>query len=224
MSKKKILLIDKDLEHVNKTKSILEKEGYLVDTSSSMISALKKQNQASYDLIISELWLSEINGIQGFQLLKLENPNVRFFIHTSEPDQKYELEALNAGVHKFISKTKIWNILTKEIELVFETAKAASKVVRSTVENIELDIKKRKIFKSGEEKKLTRKEYDLLVFLIKNKNRALSRKEILKKVWKCEQVNKIRIIDTTIKNIRAKLNIISLVTISGIGYIWDEEY
>ncbi|MGL5043041.1 MAG: winged helix-turn-helix domain-containing protein [Culicoidibacterales bacterium] len=100
---------------------------------------------------------------------------------------------------------------------------ARDKNLVSISETIEVDCKKKKAFKNGEYIHLTNKEYQLLSLFLGNKNKVISRKDILSKIWGKSEEGNDRKVDTFVKILRKKMDIISIKTLHGVGYEWVEQ-
>ena len=120
-------------------------------------------------------------------------------------------------------------MLLKHIEILFQEEKQDFKhkiIVEgysSEKEEVKVNLLTREVFKAEELIPITSKEFELLCFLLANRNVAISREEIYEEIWDSNiETTRIRAIDTYIKSLRQKLNITSIKSIRGYGYRWNE--
>ncbi len=131
MSRVKILIADQDKELLEKAKTIIEdrKESYEVETVASAINALKKLEGTAYDVIISEYYFSEINGIEFLEILREEGKNTPFIIFTKTQENDILLKALNLGATRYIPKKDSENDLEKLANVIEELERNVEKGV-----------------------------------------------------------------------------------------------
>lgn len=116
-------------------------------------------------------------------------------------------------------------MLLKRIEKTLKPRRSERKIesLNSENDNIQVNVKSRKVKQDDVYVDLTTKEFELLVFLLKNKNVVYTREELLKEVWRVDSsLIDVRTIDTHIRNLRAKLEINSINSVRGVGYEWFE--
>lgn len=224
MEMKKILFVEDDKDYRKVLANVLEEEGYQVEAVEDALIAIQKCTLQEYDLIISDLMMETIDGIQLLTHIKKENPKVKTMILTAEPSMDTELESLNIYVDKYLAKETRIDVLLKHIETVMgkdEAAKKSILVVKD--ENIIVDALAYKVTKHDEEIHFTMKEFRILKLLLENQGIAVSREMILKEIWDNDEYEGIdtRVIDVHIKTIRRKLGVQKIVSIRGIGYKWD---
>ena len=221
----KILFIDDDERYQKTVKTLLELEGFKVDAISDPIEAVELFKKSDYDIVLSDLVMNTIDGLQLVSLLRRIKSYVPIIILTGHEDSSKEIEGFNLEVDDYIYKTTLFEVLVKRIKrcIRVKSVDKYSTELRSDRENLLIDLASRKVIQKGEPVQLTFRELELLAFLLRNKNVVLSREEILQSVWHIdEDIVDARTIDTHIKNIREKLKITSISTIRGVGYEWFE--
>lgn len=225
---KKILLVEDDRDYAEIVQQLLEEVGYRVDVVYTAIDGLNKNKEIEYDLVITDLHLDSLNGMQVAELIKRDTPNVYIMMLTASVLDEDESKALYSGVDEYVRKSVSFSILLSRIDHLFSQRARETQqlpMLQSAKERLSVDLTERIVLKDEVEVPLTLLEYELLVCFLENKNKLLSRQDILKKVWKVEKEEAnvdVRIIDTYIKNIRKKLNVTSIYSIRGIGYRWHE--
>lgn len=222
----RILLVEDEQIYRDLLKKIITEKGYAVVAVDNPISGVEELVRNSYDLVISDLRMKEMDGIRFINTAKTIQENIKTIILTGAPDEESEMDAIDNQVDMYLVKEKGKNVLLKYIDLVLQKEMGNadnSDILRSKVENIMLDKKTHKVFKQEEELELTRIEFELLKLLLENKDKVMTRAEIIEKVWliSAEEVES-RIVDVHMKNLRDKLQTFSIVTIRGYGYKWNE--
>ncbi|MGY3778063.1 response regulator transcription factor [Isobaculum melis] len=221
---KKILFVDDNEEYRLFFKELLIVYHYDVTVASSASEGLEMYKTEFFDLIISDLKMTIIDGLQFLYLIRKMDENAKVILLTSSDEDEDEVKGLELNANDYIKKSASIKVLLKRIEkvlnesIVFETAE-----LRSSAENIKIDLKTRKVYKNEEEVSLTLKEFSILVLFLRNKNIVLSRELMIKEVWRTnDEFVDIRIIDTHVKRIRAKLFVNCIFSIRGVGYEWVE--
>lgn len=220
----RILLVDDDADYQLVIKELLEMEGYEVSLAGSAAEGLTLYKRQTYDLVISDLKMVSIDGLQFLSLLRRADERLKVIILTGSDSENDELKGLELNVNDYIKKSTSMKVLLKRIEKVLAEEKhIVEKELISLSEKLRVNLSQRKVYKKDELVELTFKEYELLVFFMENKNTVLPRERIIQKVWRVkEEYADPRIVDTQIKRLRAKLRISSIYSIRGVGYEWFE--
>ncbi|TLG77208.1 response regulator transcription factor [Culicoidibacter larvae] len=221
----KILFLDDDEKFQNVVAEVLRLEHYEVDLASNAADGLDLFKKNTYDLIISDIKMDEIDGLQFLQIIRKLDEQAKVILLTGSQAEEDELRGLELHVNDFIKKPVTIRILLTRIDRVLNKNKFARQihVLESASQSIKVDTKAKKVYKNGELAELTMLEYDLLVYFLRNKNIALSRQQMIKDVWRIADFTmEPRSVDTHIKNLRAKLSISCIYSIRGVGYEWSE--
>lgn len=224
---KRILFVEDDEQYRKLLTTILEKEGYQIDSASSPIDAMGLFEKDKYDLLISDFKMEAIDGLKLIEFIKKVDNKTRTMILTASPSDESEIESLELKIDKYVVKETRIEILLKYVEyllLLSETMKhQENEVLSAPSEGIILDLDARKVTKAGIEHHLTAKQFGMLKILLENKGKAVSRDEIIESLWDEEfEVIDTRIVDGHIKELRKKMDIQSIVSIRGYGYKWNE--
>ncbi|WP_206911384.1 hypothetical protein IGL98_003348 [Enterococcus sp. DIV0840] len=221
---KRILFVDDDQDYCLFMEELLSLKGYHVTSANNAILGLKFFKEKIFDLVISDLQMVSVDGLQFLSLLREISPDIKVIILTNSDNEDDEYRGLDLNVNEYIKKTVSVKIISKRIEKVLEEDFVpVTEELFSKNEYIRVNVKTRKIYKNNELVEVTLKEFDLLVLLLKNKNKVLSREKIIKDIWREDfQIADTRVIDTHIKNLRSKLYLTSVYSIRGIGYEWAE--
>lgn len=229
MSREKILVVDDEDHIVELIKFNLETKGYDVTSACDGEEAIKKTEEENPDLIILDLMLPKIDGIEVCRRIK-ENTNtshISIIMLTAKNDESDKIVGLEIGADDYMTKPFSVKELMARVKAVLRRNKNDS--VREVSEgpikigDIEIDNIKHEVAKAGEKIELTLKEFELLRVLALNKGRVLSRNVLLDEVWGYDYFGDTRTVDVHIRHIRKKIEDNDkkpeyIETIRGIGY------
>ena len=215
----KILVVEdeapiRDLISIN-----LQLVGYEVFTAEDGIMAEEFLEKQKVDLILLDVM---IPGIDGFSLIeKIKKHNTPVIFVTAKESVLDRVKGLRLGADDYIIKPFETMELLARIEVVLRRYNKNDNHIK--FKNIEVDTKQRTVKLNNKEIYLTIKEYELLILLLKNKNIALSREQILEKVWGFEYGGETRTVDIHIQRIREKLDLKNNIkTVFKVGYRLEE--
>ena len=221
MHKKKILLIDDEVDILEIMSYNLEKEGYLVTTATNGNEGIQKAKEMIPDLILLDVMMPEKDGIETCQELRqikeLQNTLIVFLSARSE--EFSQLAGFQAGANDYVVKLIKPRILISKINALLQlTSNVGKNVNVIEIGDLKIDKDNVKVTKSGQHFLLPKKEFDLLYLLASNTEKVFKREEILEKVWGNDVVVGERTIDVHIRRLREKLGINMIQTLKGIGY------
>lgn len=215
----KILVVEdeapiRDLISIN-----LQLVGYEVFTVEDGIMAEEFLEKQRVDLILLDVM---IPGIDGFSLIeKIKKHNTPVIFVTAKESVLDRVKGLRLGADDYIIKPFETIELLARIEVVLRRYNKNDNYIR--FKDIEVDTKQRTVKLNGKEVYLTVKEYELLILLLQNKNMALSRDQILERVWGFEYGGETRTVDIHIQRIREKLDLKNNIkTVFKVGYRLEE--
>ena len=222
----RILVVDDERVMVKGIKFNLENEGYQVDTGSDGEEAVEKARTGQFDLIILDLMMPKIDGLQACMKIR-EFSNVPVIMLTAKSEDADKIIGFECGADDYI--TKPFNILELKarIRALLRRAGAAAQQQREadrlTQGSITLDVGERAAWRDGEPVDLTAKEFDLMALLMQNPGRVYSRENLLNLVWGYEYIGEFRTVDVHIRRLREKLepdpaNPEHILTKWGVGY------
>lgn len=220
MTTERILIVDDEETLCEVLKINLENEGYDVDTALSAEDALKLDLKR-YSLILLDIMMGEISGIRFAKMLKsdVSTAGIPIIFCTARDSEDDMVKGLNLGADDYITKPyTIRNVTARVRTVLRRTSGHKSKVLCADGLRLDMDLKVCTV--DGVEVKLTKKEFELLAFLISNKDKVCSRDQILTNVWSDEVVVLDRTIDVNITRIRQKIGRYGtcIITRSGFGY------
>ncbi|EQB4339111.1 response regulator transcription factor [Clostridium botulinum] len=220
--KETILVIDDEVKIIEVIKLYLENEGYTVIQATSGIEALKKQSEFNPNLLILDLMLPDISGENVCERIRKES-EVPIIMLTAKSSEDSILNGYSIGTDDYITKPFSPKQLVAKVNAVLKRVKGNQ--CENLIFNNELiiDIVNKKVEYNNKEIILTASEYKILSILARNPNRIFSREELMDYISRDNICIYDRIIDTHIKNIRAKLdqdskNPTYIKTIRGMGY------
>ena len=214
----KINIIDDEKNLNDLVRTYLEKEGYIVYSFYTYDEALMHKSDDVH-LWLIDIMLDRSSGFELFNEIKSARPKMPI-IFMSARDQEFDrIIGLEKGSDDYI--TKPFNI--KEVVLRINNLNKRSYDDPSKIkmDGYNIDLEKRRVFCQDEEIVLTTKEYDLLVYFIVNKGLAISREQVLNKVWDENYFGSDRVVDDTLRRLRKKMPEINVRTIYGFGYRLD---
>lgn len=221
---KKILVADDDYLLRDLIKDILEGKNYVVLEAQDGKKALELFYQnPEISLIILDIMIPECSGLEVLKKVK-QRSQVPVLMLTALGDSESELKGFRGGANDYMSKPFHPEVLLARAENLMRMVKNESNHYMQVGE-IMVDQNQCRTFVKGEEVSLTHKEYQLLVYLMCNRDIVLSRNQILEKIWGFDYEGDIRTIDTHIKMLRMDLKSCGgyIRTIRGMGYIMSAE-
>lgn len=219
MGRKIYLVEDKKALNLLLTK-YLENEGYEITSFFDGNSAKEKIGDLP-DLWILDIMLPDIDGYQLIKSIKEKNKNTPVIFMSARNEELDRVIGLELGSDDYLSKPFLPRELVirtnKLIERVYQSdnTKAQNKV---DIEGYTIDYNQRLVFLGRDEIQLTNKEFELLTYLIDNRNIVVSREQILLRAWGNNYFGSDRVVDDTIRRLRKKMASINIDTVYGYGY------
>ena len=214
----RINIIDDEKNLNDLVRTYLEKEGYIVYSFYTYDEALMHKDDDVH-LWLIDIMLDRASGFELFNEIKASRPKMPI-IFMSARDQEFDrIIGLEKGSDDYITKPfNIKEVILRINNLIKRSYYDPSKI---KMDGYDIDLEKRRVFNGGEEVILTTKEYDLLVYFITNKGLAISREQVLNKVWDENYYGSDRVVDDTLRRLRKKMPEINVRTIYGFGYRLD---
>ena len=224
MMTERILIIDDEETLCEVIKLNLENEGYDVDTALSAEEALQMDIK-QYSLILLDIMMGEISGIRFARMLKSDvaTADIPIIFCTARDSEDDMVKGLNLGADDYITKPyTVRNVIARVKSVLRRTSghKTVEKSNILAVDGLVIDLDLKTCTVDGIEVKLTKKELELLAYLIANKGKICSRDQILANVWSEEVIVLDRTIDVNITRIRQKIGSYGtyIITRPGFGY------
>ncbi len=218
----KILLVDDEPNILEIISYNLENEGYEVITAKNGDEAVKKAKKKLPHLIILDVMMPEMDGIEACETLRttpgLENTIITFL--TARGEDYSQLAGFEAGADDYITKPIKPKVLVSKIKALLRRLNTEKEEAEDIVKvgKIVINREEYKIVNDGKEIVLPRKEFELLALLTSKPNKVFKREVILDKVWGNEVVVGGRTIDVHIRKLREKIGEKHFKTVKGVGY------
>ena len=223
----KILVIDDEPSIINLVTAYLKPEGYEVYTASDGNAGLKSARAFKPDLIILDLMLPGMDGIELLSILRRES-DVYVIMLTARTDETDKIVGLSVGADDYVTKPFSPRELVARVKAALRRIKTGtgSGVERSVLsfKHVLIDVNAHTVSVDDVPVELTSIEFDLLRALAENRGRVLSREQLLEKIWGAEYYGEMRVVDVHLGHVRQKLGNDTLIaTVRGVGYRFEDE-
>ena len=218
----KILLVDDEEDILEFLSYNLKKEGFRIDTANNGISALKKLEKSKPDLIILDVMMPEMDGIEVCEKIREQDnfDDILILFLTARSEEYSELAGFSAGADDYITKPIKPKLLVSRVNAILKRKRKKKNDGPIEIGDIHINKANHKLLYSGKEIYLARKEFNLLYYLMTVPGKVFTREEIISTIWKDAVVGD-RTIDVHIRKIREKIGSQHIKTIKGIGYKFD---
>lgn len=217
----RILIVDDELKIREVVREYALINGYEVEEASDGLEAIEKVKEQNFDCIILDVMMPRLDGFSACkQIRKIKSvPIIMLSARQEEYDKLFGFEL---GVDDYVVKPFSPKELMARVKAIVERSKGKENEVLK-FDGLTIDIEGRSVLVDGEKANLTPKEIDLLLYMVKNKNIALSREKLLEEVWDYDYFGDDRTVDTHIKMLRHNLKDYRrfIVTIRGMGYKFE---
>lgn len=223
----RILVVDDEEDLCEILKFNLENEGFSVDTANSAEEALTLK-LTEYNLLLLDVMMGEISGFRLANMLKKEKEtaNIPIIFITAKDTENDTITGFNIGADDYISKPfSLREVIARVKAVIRRTAPPQETQEKVAYKGLVIDTVQKKVTINDVETPLTKKEFEILLLLLKNKGRVFSREDILGKVWHEEVFVLDRTIDVNITRLRKKIGIYGkcIATRLGYGYCFESE-
>jgi len=223
----KILVVDDEPSITNLVSAYLKPEGYEVFIASDGNAGLKAARAFKPDLIILDVMLPGMDGIELLSRLRRES-DVYVIMLTARTEETDKIVGLSVGADDYVTKPFSPRELVARVKAALRRIETGSGSggERSVLsfQHIHIDVGARKVTVDENPIELTTVEFDLLKTLAENHGRVLSREQLLEKVWGGEYFGEIRVVDVHLGHVRQKLGRDDLIaTVRGVGYRFEDE-
>lgn len=228
--KQKILLVEDEKKLADTLQSGLDEHNYEVTIAYNGQEGKDMVEQSNYDLIMLDINLPFINGYELCKLIRERNKIVPIVLLTALNFTENKVEGFNIGADDYISKPFEFRELLARVKALLrrsEMTVSAAPEILLTIADLEMNLTKKDVRRNGQKIILTAKEFLLLEYLLKNKDRIVSREEIAEKVWGTSFDHNTNVIDVYVNFLRKKIdkgfNRRLLYTHVGMGYVMRED-
>jgi DNA-binding response OmpR family regulator len=220
----KILIVEDEAKIARFLELELKHEGYEVLLAGDGRLGLEKALNDNVDLIVLDIMLPGLSGIEVCRRIRMESM-VPIIMLTAKDDVTDKVAGLDMGADDYMTKPFAIEELLARIRVALNRKKASvePKVNLLQIGEVKLNLTSHSAFYKEEELVLTKKEYELLEYMMRNKNMVLTREQLLNNVWDYEYFGDTNVVDVYIRYLRQKIDekygIHLISTVRGVGYI-----
>jgi two-component system alkaline phosphatase synthesis response regulator PhoP len=222
----KMLVVDDEPSIVNLVVSYLKAEGYEVYTASDGPAALKAAAAFKPDIIILDLMLPGLDGLEVLSRLRRES-NVYVILLTARTEETDKIVGLSVGADDYVTKPFSPRELTARVKAALRRLQvgpaAGAGPDRLAFRHVIIDPAARQVTVDDQPVELTTMEFDLLAALAENRGRVLTREQLFQKVWGYDYFGDTRVVDVHLGHVRQKLGGDFIATVRGVGYRFEDE-
>ncbi len=222
----KLLIVDDEVNIRAVVREYAEFEEYEVDEAENGMAAVEKCRQNDYDIIIMDVMMPKLDGYSASKEIR-KHRNTPIIMLSARGEEYDKLFGFEIGVDDYVVKPFSPKELMARVKAVLKRGRAESPASRDRLkfEGLEIDLAGREVYVNGQKASMTPKEYDLLFYLVRNINLALTRDKLLEAVWGYDFFGDDRTVDTHIKMLRNSLGEYRkfIVTLRGMGYKFEAD-
>ena len=222
----KILIVEDEKQMADFISLELKHEGYDVDICYDGEQGYENAIKANYDIILLDIMLPKINGMEVCRRLRAKQ-DTPIIMLTAKGDITDKVNGLDIGADDYLTKPfEIEELLARMRVILRRKLQNTNQSNVIQVADLKLDLEKKQVTRSGKIIELTKKEYELLEYLMKNNGIVISREKIIESVWNYDFVGDTKIVDVFIRYLRSKIDdgydkkLIN--TVRGFGYVIQE--
>lgn len=224
----RILIVDDEINIRELVKKYATYERFDTDTAENGIEAISKVKDNEYDLVIMDIMMPELDGFSAVKEIR-KFSNVPIIMLSARSEEYDKLYGFDLGIDDYVTKPFSPKELMMRVNAVINRSKLTnSKMDNQDIyqfETLKIDYKAHIVYVDDSSIELTHKEYELLTYLVKNINMAVTREQLLEKVWGYDYYGDDRTLDTHMKSLRKKLGKYAdnIFTIRRVGYRFEEQ-
>ncbi|WP_458102811.1 response regulator transcription factor [Enterococcus faecalis] len=232
---KKVLVVDDEQSILTLLTFNLEKEGYQVTTSEDGKNGFELALSNQYDFIILDVMLPGMDGLEITKALRREKIDTPILILTAKDEQVDKIIGLEIGADDYLTKPFSPREVLARMKAIFRRLKPTTTEPLQedtpkaplVIGEIRVDEQNYEVFVRNQPIELTPKEFELLVYFMKRKDRVINRETLLERIWQYDFAGQSRIVDVHISHLRDKIEPdpkrpVYLVTVRGFGYRFQE--
>jgi DNA-binding response OmpR family regulator len=230
LSGKRVLVVEDDPSIAIGLRINLESEGYVVNLAEDGEAGLEMARRLDPDLIVLDLMLPKRNGLEVLHELRAEGRTMPIIILSAKAGEMDKVAGLELGAEDYVAKPFSLAELLARVRAALRRGHAAPPPEQRRpgimFGDVEVDVAARNVKRAGEPVEMTAREFDVLVCLVNERGRVLSRDDIFRRVWGPKHHGTPRTVDNFIQQLRAKLEVdpqepAYIQTVRGVGYRFD---
>ena len=213
----KLLIVEDEKTILNQLLFFFKNKGNIVDFASNGLDAEYMMEYYVYDVIILDWMLPEKSGVELLEFIRKRKNLTPVIMLTAKTNIKERVAGLRMGCDDYLVKP--FNLLELEARVEALYRRTLSKAYDEIIfKNIRVNLQSKEVFYNDSPIFLSMKEYELLLFLIKNQNTFVSKYNILEQLWSSDDINQSNVVEVTIFNLRKKLSKDLIKNFRGFGY------
>ncbi len=224
---KRILIIEDEPTLVATLRYNLERDGYQVTSASDGAEGVAAARAQRPDLVLLDLMLPTMDGFEVCRLLRRQT-SAPILMLTAKSDEVDKVVGLELGADDYVTKPFSMRELLARVRALLRRAEAAPREEGELLVagDLEIDLRKRVASRQGERLNLKPKEFELLLFFLRNRGRAFTREQLLNQIWGYDFVGDTRTVDVHVRWLRQKIEDdpgkpTLLLTVRGVGYRFE---
>lgn len=222
---KKILVVDDEKRIRDMIRKYAEFEGYEVEEAEDGMDAIKKCEQADYDILIMDIMMPNLDGFSACREIRKQK-DIPVIMLSARGEEYDKIHGFEVGIDDYVVKPFSPKELMMRVSAILKRVQPSSDTRKKdifTYKSLQVDFTGRNVYIDEERIDMTPKEYMLFFYLVKNKDIALTREQLIKDVWGYDFYGDDRTLDTHIKLLRKSLGEYSrlIVTLRGVGYRFE---
>ena len=208
-----------------------ESDGFKVSLVKNGLEALDLASKRDFDVILLDMMMPELSGLAVTEALRQRANYTPIIILTARDADDLKITGINSGVDDYLDKTTPQreivaraNALIRRNQIYQKPGQVAESLDHYSFDGLEIDLKTKSAMLADDRIDLSKREFNLLVFLIQNRDQIVSREAILTEFWGETQDYETRVVEVTISNLRKKLHNQFIKTKRGFGYQFSEHH
>ena len=220
---KRIALIEDDNDIAFTIRLNLEREGYKVTHYTGGQEGLAAVQQQLADFVILDLNLPDLDGLTICRELRRDpkTQNIPILVLTARGSERDRITGLELGADDYLTKPFSIRELIARVAAIWRRARTPGEDSVYEDADIKVDEKAFRVHRHGKEVKLAKKEFELLLLLVRNRGSVISRERMMSEIWRMSDEIETRTVDAHIRNLRKKIGAERISTIVGFGYRYD---
>lgn len=220
----RILIVEDDTDLSQFIRKGLQEEGHAIDQAGNGEDGLQLASTYAYDLLILDVMLPKLDGLEVCRQLRAQGHTTPILLLTARASLQDKVTGFDLGADDYLTKPFAFAELLARIRALLRRG-GPQTLSQLTAADLELDPTTHRVWRAGQEISLTNKEYALLEYLLRNKNRVLTRTTIIEHVWDINYDPMTNIVDAHIRALRAKIDRDFspplITTVRGAGYMLE---
>ncbi|MBR2825743.1 MAG: response regulator transcription factor [Solobacterium sp.] len=221
----KVLIVDDEQKIREMIRKYAEYEGFEVFEAKDGLEAVQLCKDNHYDIVLMDVMMPNLDGFSAVKEIKKMHPNLPFIMLSALGEEYDRVHGFDIGVDDYVVKPFFSKELMMRIHAILKRTQTEGDHDIFQLDGLQIDYSARTVKMNGERVQLSPKEYDLLVYLVKNIGIAVTREQILENVWGYDFFGDDRTLDTHMKLLRKNLGDYSkyIVTLRGVGYRFEKD-